>query len=48
MSIVKNHSAGLAGIPVIDVSGLLDAAADRQAVARNLHKASTNTGFFYI
>ncbi|KAK8055043.1 hypothetical protein PG993_000270 [Apiospora rasikravindrae] len=36
-------------IPVIDVSGLSSASlADRQAVARQIKDAATNTGFFYI
>jgi isopenicillin N synthase-like dioxygenase len=48
MSIGKIESAKPAGIPVIDVSGLRGAPAERQAVARNLHKACTDTGFFYI
>ncbi|KAK8140112.1 2OG-Fe(II)oxygenase [Apiospora sp. TS-2023a] len=36
-------------IPVIDVSGLFSPSlADRQAVARRIRDAATNTGFFYI
>ncbi|POR31445.1 1-aminocyclopropane-1-carboxylate oxidase [Tolypocladium paradoxum] len=36
-------------IPVIDISPIFsDSLADRRAVARKIHDAATNTGFFYI
>jgi isopenicillin N synthase-like dioxygenase len=35
-------------VPVIDIAGLAGALGARHAVARQLHAACTNTGFFYI
>jgi isopenicillin N synthase-like dioxygenase len=35
-------------LPIIDVSGLSGGASSPQAVARELHQACTDTGFFYI
>ncbi len=35
-------------LPIIDVAGLDGSFAERQAVARQLRKACTDTGFFYI
>lgn len=38
-----------AEIPIIDISGIFSASlADRKAVARQVHAAATNNGFFYI
>ncbi|KAL1871129.1 hypothetical protein Daus18300_004874 [Diaporthe australafricana] len=38
-----------AEIPIIDISGIFSPSrADREAVARQIHAAATNNGFFYI
>jgi isopenicillin N synthase-like dioxygenase len=48
MSRVTDTPADLRGIPVIDVSGLRRSASERAAVAREMRRACTDTGFFYI
>jgi isopenicillin N synthase-like dioxygenase len=48
MSSMNDAHADLRGIPVIDVSGLWRSASERKAVAREMRKACTDTGFFYI
>ena len=48
MPITKTKSVGRHTIPVIDVSGLRGAESGRMAVARELRKAATDAGFFYI
>jgi isopenicillin N synthase-like dioxygenase len=37
-----------ARIPIVDLTGTLDDAGRRDAVAREIHRAATDTGFFYV
>lgn len=48
MPTAQADDTDLRNIPVIDISGLRQGAAERRAVARELRKACTETGFFYI
>jgi isopenicillin N synthase-like dioxygenase len=48
MSTATAPRANSPSLPVIDISGLDRALPTRQAVARELHKACAETGFFYI
>jgi isopenicillin N synthase-like dioxygenase len=48
MSMLTADRAGTGKLPVIDISGLRGAAAERAAVARELRTACTDTGFFYV